>query len=285
VNGNANNDNGNNNNQSQVERVCERWNTDRADMAEGGWTGDTATCDPGDISAEGRANAIKILNLYRWLADLPETTLDQERSRKNQECALMMAANGRLSHSPDSSWQCYTSDGAQGAGASCIAMSPAVEAIDLYMIDPGNETTLGHRRWLLANDLGAVGIGSTHAYSCHWVVGTGGQGDARWTAWPPPGPFPEEGMGGLWFTLDDTGWSVQSDTINLSGAQVNVTGDGTPLAVTIRHLEGGYGSTYAIAFFPDGWQSRAGVTYHVEVTGTAVPIEYDVTIVDCLRLR
>jgi hypothetical protein len=30
-----------------------------------------------------------------------------------------------------------------------------------------------------------------------------------------------------------------------------------------------------------GWQSAAGNTYHVKVSGTSTPIEYDVEVVDC----
>jgi hypothetical protein len=45
--------------------------------------------------------------------------------------------------------------------------------------------------------------------------------------------------------------------------------------------DGGYGSRYAIGFNPQGWQTSAGQTYSVSVTGIATPINYEVTVVDC----
>src|SRR5687767_3810727 len=50
---------------TRLEQVCRRWVCDTADLGEGTWSGSTATCDPGDISAGGRANALKLVNLYR----------------------------------------------------------------------------------------------------------------------------------------------------------------------------------------------------------------------------
>jgi uncharacterized protein YkwD len=265
----------------EVEAVCDRWNEDRADLSEGSWSGSVSTCDPGDISATGRANALKIINLYRWLADLPAVESDATRDAQNQECALMMHANGALSHSPPSSWDCYTSDGATGAGSSNIAGAPGVEAIDLYMVDPGNETTIGHRRWILSNSLGPTGLGSTNGYSCMWTLYGSGSAGAPWTAWPPPGPFPVEAVAPSWTSIDSTGWTIQSDSINLSSANVTVTAGSTDLPVSLATLASGYGSTYAIKITPSGWTTTAGTTYTVDVTGITSPFSYEVQVVTC----
>jgi hypothetical protein len=53
------------------------------------------------------------------------------------------------------------------------------------------------------------------------------------------------------------------------------------LAVTVTTLSPGYGSMYAIRFNPSGWTTAAGKTYHVAVSGTSTPIEYDVEVVNC----
>ena len=50
---------------------------------------------------------------------------------------------------------------------------------------------------------------------------------------------------------------------------------------TVVQLMGGYGSTYALRFNPNGWTTAAGHTYHVSVTGASQAIEYDVEVVDC----
>ncbi|MEX1368718.1 MAG: CAP domain-containing protein [Nannocystaceae bacterium] len=267
----------------EVELMCNRWTSDRADLDEGTWSGSVASCDPGDISASGRANALRLLNLQRFMVGLPEVSTDPGRDASAQACALMMHANGSLSHNPPMGWTCYSPDGAGAAGSSNISTGPGVLSVDLYMVDPGNPTTLGHRRWILSNSLGPVGLGSTSSYSCMWVIGGGGGGSNAWTAWPAPGPFPIEAVDPLGFSsLDETGWSIQSDGIDLSGAQVTITtGAGEPRPVSVTVLAGGYGSSTAISMIPQGWSTEVGTTYHVQVDGVGMPIEYDVHVVDC----
>jgi len=77
--------------------VCERWNADRADLSEASWSGSTGSCDAGDMNAAGRARALRVLNLYRALADLPEVETDAGWDDDAQDCALMMHANNSLS--------------------------------------------------------------------------------------------------------------------------------------------------------------------------------------------
>jgi uncharacterized protein YkwD len=261
--------------------MCARWTADRASATEGSWSGDTRTCDAGDMTASWRAHTLTQVNLYRWLADLPAVDMDDDRNAASQQCALMEDAHGSLSHYPDSTWECYDADGASAAGQSNIATAPAVYAVDLYMEDFGNETTLGHRRWILSNGLGPIGVGSTDAYSCMWVLYGSGTDSTPWTAWPAPGSFPIDAIGSGNESVDAVGWSLQSDTIDLARASVTVTEGGVDKPVTITQLEAYYGSNYAITFTPEGWRSAAGKTYHVAVTGTSTTIAYDVTMVDC----
>ncbi len=266
---------------TEEQAMCERWNADRADMSESGWTGSTASCTAGDMSASSRENALRLVNLARWMADLPAVTTSAQYNQDDQQCALMMHAQNSLSHSPGTSWACYTADGAEAASRSCIAGAGAVRAVPLYLVDPGNATTLGHRRWILSNRLGPIGIGSTGSYSCMWT-GTSENAGKAWTAWPPPGPFPIEAATDGWNrTLDETGLSVQSDTINLAGASVSVTAGGNPLPVTVTQLQSGYGSTYAISFIPSGWKLTVGTTYDISITEISSPINYQVTVVAC----
>jgi hypothetical protein len=255
-------------------------------MSEGTWSGSVATCEPGDISAPARENALRLYNLYRWLADLPAVTTDPERNRLAQACALMMEANDDLSHDPPMDWECYSDDGAEGAGSGNISSGSSVSSVDLYMVDPGNATTLGHRRWILSNSLGPIGIGSTgNGASCMQNLrGTGRAGKA-WLAFPSPGVFPFQGMrpSGRGQTVDQTGWSIQSDSIALANATVTVTSDGVDQPVTVTQLENNYGARYALRFNPNGWTTQAGRTYSVSVTGIPTAIRYDVTFVDCAR--
>lgn len=260
--------------------VCARWNADRVDMNEGDWSGNVGSCNAGDVSANGRANALKLVNLYRSMAKLSEVTNSPNLDGQAQECALMMHANGALSHNPPGNWSCYTSTGAGAAGKSNLATTPGVFGVDLYMSDYGNESSMGHRRWILSNSLGPIGLGSTDSYSCMLVIGGSGNDNASFTAFPSPGKFPIEAMYAVGFgPVDDVGWTIQSDSIDINGAQVTITDDGQNMPVNIIQLPGGYGSQYALNVQPQGWQSQAGHTYAVTVSGTS--ISYQVEMVTC----
>jgi hypothetical protein len=82
-------------------------------------------------------------------------------------------------------------------------------------------------------------------------------------------------------SLDQTGWSIQSDSIDLGAGTVSITSGGSELPVTVTELPGGYGSKYALNITPDGWETTAGQTYSVSVTGTSTPVSYDIDVVDC----
>lgn len=53
------------------------------------------------------------------MAGVPATVvLSGEFTAKAQKAALMMSVNRQLSHSPDSTWICYSAEGAEAAGKS-----------------------------------------------------------------------------------------------------------------------------------------------------------------------
>jgi len=270
--------------QDPVAQLCQRWKADRAQLGEGAWDGEVNACVAGTLAQDGRDNALRLVNLYRHIAGLPAVTEDPARTSKAQACALMMHANGQLSHSPPMNWKCWTADGASAAGASNISGTPGVLGVDLYMVDPGNDTTIGHRRWILSNYLGPIGLGSTSKNSCMLVIGGNGNAGKPWVAWPPPGLVPYQAVHVPtigWSHVDQTGWTVQSDSIDLGGAGVTVTVDGAVRPVAVHVLGKNYGSSFAIRFVPQGWQVEPGKTYEVELSGVAQPISYSVQIVDC----
>lgn len=265
--------------------VCARWAADRADMSEGSWEGTTATCVAGTLSAPAIANTTRLVNLYRFLAELPAVQDNPTRNEAAQACALIMAANKKLSHTPASNWKCWTELGSAAAKKSNLSTAPAVRSVDRYMIDAGanNAPTLGHRRWILSRSLGPIGVGSTaNSASCLHVIGGSGKAPNPWTAWPPEGQVPLAAINPYPSgSLDSTGWSIQSDVINLNGAAIKVSAAGETLPVAVRNLAPNYGSKYAIAFNPTGWKTAAGKTYHVEVTAIAKPFSYDVEVLAC----
>jgi len=264
-----------------AEIMCRRFTMDMSALAEAQWSGNSAACDAGNLNEPGRTSIVRHVNLIRFLGGLPEVSDDPVLNARAQSCSLLMAVNGKLSHAPTPEWKCWTQEGAQAAGKSNLSTTPGVQAVQDYMIDHGNQTTLGHRRWLLSNSLGPIGVGSSNSASCLWVIGGKGAVKKAWQAWPPPGVFPYEAYRTKWSNLDVTGWSLQSDSVNLQKATVTVTEDGLPRPTTVTVLKHNYGSKHAISFVPKGWQAKAGRTYHVQIGGIAPAISYDVAMVIC----
>jgi hypothetical protein len=261
---------------------CARWTAARANLMDGAWNGNAASCDPGSLPDEALETALGLVNLYRSMAGLEPVEMSTENNRLAQGCALLMAANGSITHTPPASWECYSQEAADTAASSSVSSGPALESIDGYMIDPGNPTTIGHRRWILSSMLAGIGFGSAGRFSCQYQPAQRPpSGAPAWVAWPPPGQIPIDAFGTFFAKLDQTGWSVQSDSIDLASADVTVTSDGMPLEVTVTTLMRGYGSSYALRFNPSGWTAAAGKTYSVKITGTSAPIEYDVEVIDC----
>jgi len=267
--------------------VCAAWSAAQQQRAAGdGFTTSTTTCDPGQLSRDALDDGLARLNFYRWLVGLGPTTDDATDNDAAQKCALVSAWNaaGPSAHYPPATATCYTPEGAAGAGSSNIAWgaSSAANAIDLWMIDFGNETTFGHRRWLLNPPLNPVGLGHYRggnnygSASCIRVFGGGGTGPSpSWIAFPPPGFVPE--------SIAQWHWTVHGN-IPLSGTTATVTrvSDGAALPVTFQILSGFYGQA-AASLVRDGWNPVAGETYRVTVTGTGGvgTLTYDVKPVSC----
>jgi uncharacterized protein YkwD len=264
--------------------VCDRWLADRASRSEGTWTdGSTRECEAGTYSQTGLDNTLVQVNLYRWLAGLPAVTLDIRKSADAQACAVTMHANRDIEHDLPDSWACRTDSAIRAARMSNLATLPAVGAVDLYMDDEGI-ASLGHRRWILSNSLGPIGVGSTNQYSCLHVIGGSGRAGARFVAWPPPGLVPMEALKpAAWADIDKAGWSVQSDSVDVNRAElITVTKDGVPVEVDTWDLGDGYGSAYGLGITPKGFRTEVGSTYRVTIESSRFDvITYEFTPVDC----
>ena len=88
-----------------------------------GWSGHLGSCLAGSVSADAQAKTLLRIKYYREMASLPtDISFDPSNDAKCQQAALMMHANNSLSHTPPTSWTCYTADGNTAAGSSNIAL-------------------------------------------------------------------------------------------------------------------------------------------------------------------
>ena len=113
-----------------------------------------------------------------------------------------------------------------------------------------------------------------------WVSGGFG-GTTPWVAWPPPGFYPMELHEVAYQTIDETGWTLQSDVKSLDGAQAQVTQNGQDMPVEVVELAANYGSFDALKITPQGWTMQTGAAYEVVVTTPSEVIAYSFQAVDC----
>lgn len=114
------------------------------------------SCDSGYISDSEKNKVLKHVNYIRSLHDLPPVVYEEDDDIYTSECSLVIAANKKLDHHPDSSWDCFSEDALTGCSKSNIYIYsggnplsvPSENIINAYMTDIGVDS-LGHRRWLI----------------------------------------------------------------------------------------------------------------------------------------
>jgi uncharacterized protein YkwD len=211
------------------------------------WTGSVSACAAGDTPDALKQSMLRRINYFRAMAGVPASiTLSPTFNAAAQKAALMMSANGRLSHSPDTSWRCYSVDGARAAGSSNIGLGLSGPAIvDLYMKDYGaNNAPVGHRRWLLypqARQMGAGDVPASpegRAANAIWIL-DGTFGTARPTtrdgfvAWPPAGFVPHQ--------VVYPRWSFSYPGADFSSATVRMSANGSAWPVRLEAITPNFG--------------------------------------------
>ena len=194
-----------------------------------GFTGNIADCEAGTTSQAYRDSIVQRANWYRQMAGLNTVTENPSQSAAAQRKALIMSAEGRLSHHPTPDWACYTEvplNGGENLGLGNIG----VRGVDRYMRDTGgNNLAVGHRRQILSRFVEEIGTGNVYdedgphraANAMHLGYDYNSDATVReprgFVAWPPAGYVPAETVWGR--------WSFQLPGADFSEAAVTVTDD------------------------------------------------------------
>lgn len=268
-----------------------------------GWNGNVAACNAGTTATAYRTAVMERINFYRALAGVPGVIVhsaDSTISANAQQAALMMSAQGALSHSPANSWACYSvggASGAGGAGSSNLALGRSgAAAIDLYMVDPGSgNAAVGHRRWLLYPPrlvMASGDIPSGTQANALYVFGSNGARPATplGVAWPPRGFVPYQVL-----PASSNRWSLSYPGANFSAAVVSMRVNGELISSVVdSRSDNGYGDNTLV------WRPATGSnavvygatgvnrSYEVSVSGisgSGVPnsLSYTVTVIDGLE--
>jgi hypothetical protein len=258
-----------------------------------GWTGNRSNCTAGTTSQAYADATILRVNYFRAMVGLPgDVILSNSWNLEAQDAALMMSAQGSLSHSPPTNWSCYTAAGADAAGKSNLALgADAAAAIDLYMDDPGTggNSAVGHRRWILyppTTTMGTGNIPGTGGWAANdlWVIGGSSSRPTQpiWVAWPPPNYVP-------WQIMPQSSgrWSFSYPGATFTGAVIFMQHAGTNVALTVEAQAQGYGDN-TIVWVPQGISNgapSADLSYSVTVSNVVVGgqskvFTYTVTVID-----
>lgn len=264
------------------------------------WTGNVDNCTPGTTSQEYEDATLLRVNFYRAMAGLnADITFSDTFDSQCQQAALIMIAQGSLSHNPPDTWSCWTQEGTTAASNSNIALgSHGPASIDGYMEDPGaGNIRVGHRNWILFPLQRVMGSGSTTARNGFfrgsnvlWVIDS-----TSWAArpaipqgiaWPPEGYVP--------YQVVFPRWSFSFYRADFTAATVIMTQGGNPINLNIVFANSGTGTLpdNIIVWEPENLPSSApaeDLTYTVTISNVLIdesPQEftYDVTIIDPDRI-
>ena len=159
-------------------------------------------------------------------------TLNPEYSARAQQGALSMSATGKLSHTPDSSFECLNDTARQAAANSNLYLGrTGPRAIDGYIEDPGERNRdVGHRNTILHPPTTEIGVGhvagndDSYPANALWVFDDQVfednpplREDNGFVAWPPRGFVPQDLIHPRWsFGLADANFDNATVTMTLS---------------------------------------------------------------------
>ncbi|MEP6786060.1 MAG: CAP domain-containing protein [Sphingomonadales bacterium] len=263
---------------------------------------DIAGCSAGVMSNTALQDALLSLNTIRGLHGLPAVTLSTVDQQAAMEASLMMSANSQLSHTPPTTWLCYTAAGSAGAGSSDLYASfpsPSLSLISNDTIFAGWMTevnnlvanSVGHRRWILDPFLGTVAYGrvagqytSTQRIdsAALKVFNNTGSGVASASAIPDYVAYPVGNYPARYFDTSALySFTVVADKTTTFGGNTSV--DFSAATITVRATGGSTNLTVsAVAFDNDGY----GVPNNLQwkVAGVVAGTSYDVAIAN-VRVR
>ncbi len=226
-----------------------------------GWTGNVPSCSAGTLAQDYLDAAAERFNLFRGLAGVPAGIWfdNAVNHPPDQQAALMFSANQQLSHSPPSTWTCYTAAGASAAGHAniCISYNFPTDpgCVTRYVDDSGqNNDAVGHRRWVLYPNTRVSGTGDIPQNGSYWQAnaltawdsnlgGTRPSTRDAFVAWPPPGYVPYQ------LIPSSTRWSFSYPGANFSGATVGMTVGSASYGGVLQPVQNGYGDNTLVWTF------------------------------------
>lgn len=255
---------------------------------------DVGECSAGTVTESEKKKVLARLNYIRSLHNLPPVVYEYGDDVLTAECSLIIAANQELSHTPPSSWDCYSGDAYNGCNKSNIFIrwgtgSSSFESegvVDAFMTDEG-VPSLGHRRWFIDPWLKHISFGRADDLqnsvlgSAIKVINTSEQNisssSITFVAYPyeyyPAELYNDEVMMSF-SVISSTSNKWDNNSVNFAGAAVAIT-DPANKTMKIKEMKfdnEGYGVPNNLRWFTEGIEK--GVKYNVTVTNVGINSAY-----------
>jgi len=264
---------------------------------------DASTCRAGTLKASVKADFLARLNALRALHQLAAVTYSDVEDAQEADASLMMAVNKQLSHTPPTSWTCYTAGGATAAGSSNLiggwgtglGFNSEDDYLGSWLSEIGS-ASIGHRRWILDPFLGKMSYGrvavvlpdGSRASAASMKVFNFAVGGPVPTSIPafvayPYGDYPARYFATSAFLSfsavpGKTSAFGANASVSFARATITVTGPNGALAVSdVSSDNTGYGLANNVQWHVAGLQ--AGVSYSVRIAGVigSSQTDYDYT--------
>ena len=230
-------------------------------------------------------DSLNYLNFYRKVAKMPALTLSQSKCEFLQYGAVLMAANGKASHSsnllqPDGMTYDFFRKGKDSVDVSNIAYGKDYgengivmrDFIDACFEDTGqNLKFVAHRRWFLSPGLSGTGFGQATAengdiFTAAHVVGYENPAvpDYDFISWPSSGWFPNE------FISRNQSWNVclnpdKFSITNPPALAVKITRESDGRVFNLTASDDGYSEDTAFLWYnpEDNYDFPLNITFHI----------------------
>lgn len=209
-------------------------------------------CYPGELTSYEYVSFIGSLNFVRAIAGVPFVNdIDSASSINCQKAAWCLTVNNKITHFIPKTFKCFSTGAASAASQSNLAYGyPRGQAIFGLLRDEEHEnSSVGHRRWLLNPSLTFPGYGLTDKVVVVQVFGDRTnfrnaykdleEYDRRGIAWPVIGLHP--------LFLSTKRFSFSLKDANFKNATVSVKKNGRVISVKKLPIKDHYGSA-TIAF-------------------------------------
>ncbi|MDA3843253.1 MAG: T9SS type A sorting domain-containing protein [Candidatus Kapabacteria bacterium] len=261
---------------------------------------DITNCKPGELKDSEKMKILAEINMIRDLHGLPHVEYNYAYDNEAAQIALICAANGDLTHTPDNSWSCYSPEGKAGglttnlylASYQGSSLPPSESSVVSWMHDDPHQT-LGHRRWIINPFVKYMSFGrvdgkpkdggawNVSAMSWHYVNSTDANisdFDKDFDAYPygnyPPYLVKKDWLLSFTAIADKTNkWKNNGQAVNYSNVVIEMTPeDGSKITIA----SGSYGWDFDGYGIPNclKWQYpstlKENITYTVNIKNVMV---------------